>query len=562
MPRLFLFLYLLRKRSLRKPETFAMPNQQDQEWDEAQKIVISTDLTTAAKKHLQFLEVVDKNGHLYDGPALEKAIFRYKYYWLPLLAEYTNLSQLPECQFVVPLDCEWIWHCHRLNPVRYMVDCIELFGKVLDPGCVVVSSVEGACKKQSEEIWSKKYPQERYELNFGDHSIKNDTHSRLPDVPSTNYDLISAVKRQSSFYHKVSGAIYREDLYLEEAVKRYKGFLHLVSRNIKKKLNNPCVPTYDIDLMWHTHQLYPRSYCKDAMALVGQMLHHDDTDTDQSKGGKLDVSIKTTTQQWSEMFGSLYWRVGSRSSDTFMDTEGEHSTAIAARCWCLTEPMVNVKSATRCKCIPAENLVNEKSAARCKCIPAKHMVNEKSAARCMCVPGEHMVNEKAAARCKCIPADHMVNEKSAARCLCIPAEHMVNEKSTARCKCVPAEHMVNEKSAARCKCVPAEHMVNEKSAARCKCIPAEHMVNEKSAARCKCIPAEHMVNEKSAARCKCIPAEHMVNEKSAARCKCIPADMEDKVESSAWTARCWCLTEQMDGQKLIIESIASGAIEV
>ncbi|MFS7936104.1 putative Glycine-rich domain-containing protein [Helianthus anomalus] len=289
-----------------------MPNQQDQEWDEAQKIVISINLATAAKKHLQFLVVADKNGHLYDGLVLEEAIFRSKYYWLPLLAEYTNSAQLPKCELFVQLDCEWIWQCHRLNPVQYMVDCIEVFRKILDPGCLVVSSIEVACKKQSEEIWKKKYPQESYELSFEDHSFKNDTHSRLADVPSTNNDLISAIKRQISFYHKVgsssfvSGAIFREDLYLEEAIKRYKGFLHLVSRNIRKNLNNPCVPTYDIDLMWHTHQLYPSSYCIDAMALVCQVLHHDESNTDQSNGGNLDVSIKTTEQQWTEMFGSLY----------------------------------------------------------------------------------------------------------------------------------------------------------------------------------------------------------------------------------------------------------------
>ncbi|KAL9995224.1 putative Glycine-rich domain-containing protein [Helianthus debilis subsp. tardiflorus] len=250
-----------------------------------------------------------------------------------------------------------------------MVNCIELFGKILDPGCLVVSSVEVACKKQSEEIWKKKYPQESYKLNFEDNSFKNDTRSRLVDVPSTNNDLISAVKRQSSFCHKVSGAIFRKDLYLEEAIKRYKGFLCLVSRNIKKKLNNPCVPTYDIDLMWHTHKLYPRSYCKDAIALVGQVLHHDDTNTDQSKGGNFDVSIKTTEQQWTEMFCSLYGRVGSRSSVTPMETQGESSTKMAARYLC-----------------PAEQMVNEKSTARCMCIPAKHIINEKLFAKCLCIP--------------------------------------------------------------------------------------------------------------------------------------------------------------------------------
>jgi len=43
-------------------------------------------------------------------------VFRYKYCWLPLLAKHTE-SPVTENPLVVPLDCEWIWHCHRLNPV-------------------------------------------------------------------------------------------------------------------------------------------------------------------------------------------------------------------------------------------------------------------------------------------------------------------------------------------------------------------------------------------------------------------------------------------------------------
>jgi len=46
------------------------------EWLEAQKIEISVDLLAAAKQHLLFLETVDRNRWLYDGPALEKAIYR------------------------------------------------------------------------------------------------------------------------------------------------------------------------------------------------------------------------------------------------------------------------------------------------------------------------------------------------------------------------------------------------------------------------------------------------------------------------------------------------------
>jgi len=45
-------------------------------WNEAQKIGISVDLVDVAKKQLQFLAAVDRNRHLYDGPGLDRAIYR------------------------------------------------------------------------------------------------------------------------------------------------------------------------------------------------------------------------------------------------------------------------------------------------------------------------------------------------------------------------------------------------------------------------------------------------------------------------------------------------------
>lgn len=70
------------------------------------------------------------------------------------------------------------------------------------------------------------------------------------------------------------------------------------------------MPTYDIDIMWHSHQLYPVSYCKDLTALLGEVLQHDDTDSDRSVGKKLHNGFNETTKQFEEMFGLRYWRAG------------------------------------------------------------------------------------------------------------------------------------------------------------------------------------------------------------------------------------------------------------
>ena len=46
------------------------------EWFEVQKIVISEDLVAFAKKQFQFLAVVEKHRCLYDGPTLQKTIYK------------------------------------------------------------------------------------------------------------------------------------------------------------------------------------------------------------------------------------------------------------------------------------------------------------------------------------------------------------------------------------------------------------------------------------------------------------------------------------------------------
>lgn len=71
-----------------------------------------------------------------------------------------------------------------------------------------------------------------------------------------------------------------------------------------------CVPTYDVDLIWHTHQLHPVSYCNNVSKILGKVLEHDDMDSDRTKGKKLDTGFSGTTAQWEETFGTRYWRAG------------------------------------------------------------------------------------------------------------------------------------------------------------------------------------------------------------------------------------------------------------
>lgn len=111
-------------------------------------------------------------------------------------------------------------------------------------------------------------------------------------------------------YGQVCRPIMHDKRFLDEAVARYRGFLHLIKRNRERSMICFCVPTYDIDLMWHSHQLQPISYQKDMVKLLGKVLEHDDTDSDRTKGKKLDTGFSDTSKQWEDAYGLRYWRAG------------------------------------------------------------------------------------------------------------------------------------------------------------------------------------------------------------------------------------------------------------
>ena len=83
--------------------------------------------------------------------------------------------------------------------VRYKSDCEELYGRTLD-NSDVVSTVQGICGRQTEEIWDRLYPDEPYHADLVNVS-SGDISSGL--VKCTDYDLVSAAKRQSPFFYQV-----------------------------------------------------------------------------------------------------------------------------------------------------------------------------------------------------------------------------------------------------------------------------------------------------------------------------------------------------------------------
>ena len=54
---------------------------------------------------------------------------RYESCWLPLLAK--QVENKETTALVPPLDCAWVWHCHRLNPVSIPIPGFGSWSKQL-----------------------------------------------------------------------------------------------------------------------------------------------------------------------------------------------------------------------------------------------------------------------------------------------------------------------------------------------------------------------------------------------------------------------------------------------
>ena len=246
----------------------------------------SVNLTHRALYHLDFLMSVDQYPELRDPKVLRKSAYRYEKYWLPLAADQgTTIS--------APLDIEWIWHCHMLSPKAYISDCQKLVKKVVNHRLFEVETY----KKNVEEsrcIWDKRYnsTHEPFYLKHEHDNVPHDFKSQL------SYDVVAAAMRQGEFYYHVSLPHYTDEKYLESGLLRYKKFLYLK----QQYPDDFAVPFYDIDLIWHTHQLHPEAYQADLVKCIGSVLNHDDTVTDRREGSKLHNAEKKTKQNWKRCF--------------------------------------------------------------------------------------------------------------------------------------------------------------------------------------------------------------------------------------------------------------------
>jgi hypothetical protein len=277
----------------------------------------SSDLVMLATHHIQFLQALHEHGSTLSRPSPE-SLRRYRDLWLPLVHEHSQLSLIP------PVDLAWLWHCHRLAPIRYASYCKTRYENIIleaTPPFVALfgQDDEVFCLDHDDDsihdmvshtisLWSDRYPDESFYLVETNMSHEqnvvalNDTNNS--GLLLDGFDLLSSTDRQKSFLWQVSAPNFSDQTFLEEGLVNYHKFLFLKKMNIDDMI---IVPTYQIDLIWHTHILSSiAGYNQDCKAIIGVPMNHDDGFVDRSEGGPLDKAFAATREAWKELYGEEY----------------------------------------------------------------------------------------------------------------------------------------------------------------------------------------------------------------------------------------------------------------
>ena len=258
----------------------------------------------AVRQHVAFLETVhnDPLNHasaLYlDRHLLAAAVERYEKLWLPMVE---SLSTSQHKTLVPPIDVAWVWHLHRLAPLKYAVYCRQRFGNILDPGSSAFrlqshSTIEDHDDPdclQTRALWTRKYPDDPFFIATG--GLTSFTSGLVEAIVATS-------ERQRTFLWQVSDPHFSDELFLEAAIDRYDKFLRLMGTCGNR---NFYVPSYDVDLCWHTHMLASCStYHEETRIRAGAAVDHDDSVNDRCDGSKLNLSWANTKMLWRQVYGS------------------------------------------------------------------------------------------------------------------------------------------------------------------------------------------------------------------------------------------------------------------
>ncbi|KAJ8597620.1 hypothetical protein M405DRAFT_724080 [Rhizopogon salebrosus TDB-379] len=141
--------------------------------------------------------------------------------------------------------------------------------------------------------------------------LSNRIAAAYTDDRMFSIDLVGAVLRQASFIKKMADLGWTaptffsseaHSLLLVNSIVKYHAFLGLM----QSSPSGFFVPTLDIDLVWHTHQLTAQKYQSDCRRLVTRCIDHNDKVDD----GKLSDAFDSTCRAWKARYGVPYAQCG------------------------------------------------------------------------------------------------------------------------------------------------------------------------------------------------------------------------------------------------------------
>ncbi|XP_023643909.1 uncharacterized protein LOC17894200 isoform X2 [Capsella rubella] len=264
------------------------------EISEVDAVRIGADIVSAARRLIALLRSVGDCQWLHHPPVISEAIRRYDELWMPLVSDLTVGLKPP--MILPPIDIEWVWFCHTLNPVSYRDYCQKRFSKLIGKPAIYDEENENYAVLQCEKVWVLRYPLESFENRADLDSVET--------VSSVNEDVKSLVEKQRFLWEKFSSPYMSETVYLIAARLRYKGFL-LILHKFKDEISR-LIPASDILLMWLTHKSYPTVYKED----VDEMLE-DMTRKVVRVGEAVEKSeVETTKRLWDRYFNQPYEKAG------------------------------------------------------------------------------------------------------------------------------------------------------------------------------------------------------------------------------------------------------------
>ncbi|KAK3102278.1 hypothetical protein FSP39_010151 [Pinctada imbricata] len=185
-----------------------------------------------------------------------------------------------------------------LAPRCYVKDCLNICGVIVD------HSLTPTCdKRPCNSAGVKHILTIPYNVDVSNETTYIDVASSISKL---GYSLEEAASRQKVFYYQVSLPHYQDTKFIESAIGRYRKFLEL-------KQCYPTffiVPCYDVDVVWHAHQLHPVTYKEDTKVLLREHFNHDDSVNDRSPGSKLNVSDSETRTIWRKKYGENFASFG------------------------------------------------------------------------------------------------------------------------------------------------------------------------------------------------------------------------------------------------------------